>query len=103
MGRQTAVFQVEIPCFKAMRKCAVEAGVIDGQLPLLVSEKALKRINFKLNTATDTAQNFGCSLSLRTTISGHYLMPLLTSSGKTNAVSTAFVNPKAKSLSRRWN
>ena len=68
---------------------------------MLISDKALKRDNINLNTATDTEQIFGCNWSMKATTSGHYVLLLLKLSEKTNAVSTAIVTSKGKKLSRR--
>ena len=75
-----------------------EADVIESELPLFISKKELKQAKFKLDTSSDSAQVFGRTVSLTSTSSGHYLLPLFSFSMSLQASATAFVTSDTKNF-----
>ena len=77
LKRQSAIMKAKLPIVICGEICTIQVDVLEGNLPLLISKSALKRANFSLNTKNDSATFFGRHIPLRTTSSGHYIIPLL--------------------------
>ena len=80
-GRQSALFRAILPIEIAGVKCTLEADIIDGNLPLLISKEAMKRGKMTMNFDQGKAFFQGRQLNLSLTSSGHYKVPILRSNG----------------------
>ena len=67
---------VQLPCMLAGRDVMIEADVVDSDIPLLLSLKAMKGAQVKLDLENDEAEIFGKKVSLNYTTSGHYCIPV---------------------------
>jgi transposase InsO family protein len=65
-----------IPAFLAGQNVTVRTDVVDSDIPLLLSNKAMKRAKVKLDLENDTAQILGVEIALNHTSSGHYCVPI---------------------------
>ena len=66
----------QIPCRIAGKDVTIGVDVVESAIPLLLSLKALKTANTKLNLEQDTAEIFGTEVPLNFTSSGHYCIPI---------------------------
>ena len=67
---------VDLPVWVAKQKCMMEVEVVDSELPMLISKKAMKSVGMIINFSRDTATLNGVEFDLDVTSSGHYLLPL---------------------------
>ena len=67
---------VTIPATLGSRDITISTDVVDKDIPLLLSKKAMKDVGMNLNFETDTVTLFGEDIKLRCTTSGHYSLPL---------------------------
>ena len=67
---------MKVPIEISLSRCYVKICVIEGNLPLLISKSALKRMSAVIDTVRDENEVFGISnpISLRVLQSGHYGM-----------------------------
>ena len=89
MKKQSADFKVVLPIEIAGRLCNLAADVVSSDLPLLMSKAALKKAGAVIDTNNDSLLIFGKKVKLKTTSSGHYILPLLPPG---DLVSTAFIS-----------
>ena len=65
-----------IPVYIGNRKVRIETEVVDKELPLLLSKKAMKKAGMMIDFTNDSVQIFGFHINLKITSSGHYTIPL---------------------------
>ena len=68
---------VLIPACIGEKWVNIQTDVIDLNLPLLLSKKAMKNANTKLDFNADYVEMLGEKIPLQYTTSGHYMIPLL--------------------------
>ena len=76
-GRLESEGKYFIPAVLAGHNVSLEIDVVDSDIPLLLSKKAMKKAGMSINMQDDTVTAFGKKERLVTTSSGHYCMPLL--------------------------
>ena len=69
---------VTIPATLGSHDITISTDVIDKDIPLLLSKRAMKDVGMNLNFERDTVTVFGEDIKLRCTTSGHYSLPLTT-------------------------
>lgn len=67
--------RVSIPCRTAGRDVIIVTDVVDCDLPLLLSKKAMKKGCMKIDVENDTVEVLGVKCKLDITSSGHYVLP----------------------------
>ena len=72
----TSVKRVTLPCFIGKKRATVVTDVVNCNIPLLMSKTSMKRAKMSINFETDSAIISGIETSLRSTTSGHYILPL---------------------------
>ena len=65
-----------IPAVIAGQEITIITDVVESNIPLLLSLKAMKNAKVKLNLENDTVEILGKSVALNNTTSGHYCLPL---------------------------
>ena len=77
------MYKMTFPVEIHSTRCLVEADIIPGKLPLLVSKKALKKMGAIINMENDTLNAFDWknSVKLANTKSGHYAVVITWKSG----------------------
>ena len=65
-----------LPCSIGDAEGYIQADVVPCNIPLLLSRVAMKKGKMTINSEDDTATLMGKSISLPTTVSGHYCLPL---------------------------
>ena len=68
--------RVLLPCYIHGKRCEIETDVVDCNVPLLLSKKAMKKGKMCLDFEKDTVVVGGKPLRLNVSSAGHYLMPL---------------------------
>ena len=68
--------RVILPCYIHGKRSTVETDIVDSEILLLLSRKAMKKGQVVLNFARDVATVAGKEVKLLNTKSGHYLLPL---------------------------
>ena len=68
---------VILPCVITKMDVKIISDVVNADIPLLLSKKAMKRAWTSLNFNDDTAEMFGKKIQLLCTTSGHYHIPIL--------------------------
>ena len=71
-----SIESVEFPCKMAGKNVRIRTDVVNADIPLLLSKEAMKKAEVKLDLVSDTAEIFGKEISLDSTTSGHYCIPL---------------------------
>ena len=66
---------VSIPCRVAGRGVTIIIDVVNCDIPLLLSKRAMKRGCMKIDVENDTVEVFGVKCALSITSSGHYVLP----------------------------
>ena len=74
--RKKSLGYYQIPCSLANKNILLGIDVVDTQIPCLISKEAMKRGKTKINVEEDKIEIFGKMLDLKTTQSGHYILPL---------------------------
>ena len=69
---------VQLPCRLGGKDVLITADVVESDIPLLLSLKAMKKAHVKLDLEKDEAEIFGKRVSLDYTSSGHYIVCQLT-------------------------
>ena len=72
----TSLYKVKIPACIGTNKIFIETDVIDTNVPLLLSQKAMKAASTSINFVDDTVMMFGENQDVILTRSGHYSVPL---------------------------
>ena len=75
-GRLPSLGSYMIPVTLAKKEVILEMDVVESDLPLLLSKKAMKKAQMKIDLAVDTVTAFGNKEKLITTSGGHYCMNL---------------------------
>merc|ERR1719233_1279170 len=83
-GMLRSLGKYSVPAVIAGMKCNIEFDVINSDIPLLLSKKAMKAMKMRIDLDKDTACVWGVTIDLKTAESGHYLLPLLGDSEEVN-------------------
>ena len=87
-GMLRSLGKYSVPAMIAGKTCSIEFDIINSDIPLLMSKKAMKTMKMRIDLEKDTACVWGVTIDLKTTESGHYLLPLL---GDAEEVNIAWV------------
>ena len=87
-GKLPSLGLYTIPVVIAGKNGTIDLDVIDSDIPLLLSKKAMKEMKMKINLEDDTVDVWGKRLDLITTSSGHYCLSLL---GDAEEINVAWV------------
>ena len=68
--------KVTFPCWFGGSRGNLTVDIVDCQIPLLMSRKAMSRANMKINFGNDSAFIHGRNIKLKITRSGHYALPI---------------------------
>jgi len=68
--------RVILPCWIAGMKANIEVDVVECNIPLLLSKKAMKKGKMCLKFVNDSVTNCDKTFKLEETSSGHYILPL---------------------------
>ena len=68
--------EYSIPAVVAGKEVTIRTDVVDSDIPLLLSRKAMKTAGVKMDLESDTAMIFGKDVALNLTTSGHYCIPI---------------------------
>ena len=71
-----SLYMIMIPAYIGSKNVWIEVDVIETDIPLLMSKKAMKKANTTINFKNDTVTMFGEKLNVLVTQSGHYAVPL---------------------------
>ena len=72
----TSLYKVKIPACIGSHKISIETDIIDTNVPLLLSQKAMKAASTSINFVDDSVKMFGENQDVILTRSGHYSVPL---------------------------
>ena len=72
----TSLKKITIPCYLGKIKCSITTDVVDCEVPLLLSKRSMKKVKMLLDFDQDTVTVHGEVLQLKSSTSGHYLLPL---------------------------
>ena len=75
-GMLRSLGRYSVPAMVAGRSWVIDFDIIDSDIPLLMSKGDMKQMKMKIDLEKDTASVWGISVDLKTTNSGHYLLPL---------------------------
>ena len=87
-GMLRSLGRYSVPAMVAGKSWVIDFDIIDSDIPLLMSKGDMKKMKMKIDLEKDTASVWGISVDLKTTNSGHYLLPLL---GEAEEVNIAWV------------
>ena len=76
-GQQQSIFRARLPCTIGGQPCTIDADVIEGNLPLLLSKAGMKKAFMTLWMREDKATIYNLPLELKSTASGPYFIDLL--------------------------
>lgn len=68
--------EYNLPAVVAGKEVFIKTDVVESDIPLLLSRKAMKTAGVKMDLETDTARIFGKDVALNLTTSGHYCIPI---------------------------
>ena len=68
--------EYSIPAVVAGKEVFIQTDVVESDIPLLLSRKAMKTAGVMMDLETDTAKIFGRDVALNLTTSGHYCIPI---------------------------
>lgn len=68
--------EYSLPAVVAGKEVLIMTDVVESDIPLLLSRKAMKTAGVKMDLETDTARIFGKDVALNLTTSGHYCIPI---------------------------
>ena len=94
-----AIKSAQISAVIGSKKFQIEADVIEGDIPLLLSKSSMKRGNMKINFQDDTITILDENIPLMTTPSGDYAIPITKAKqiinnferGSTNSITLALL------------
>ena len=72
----TSLKKVKLPCSIGGKKADITTDVVDCAVPLLLSNRAMRKAKMCLDFGNDSATIGDCKIALRTSTAGHYLLPL---------------------------
>lgn len=67
---------VTVPCSIGGIRGEIKTDVVDCNIPLLLSKKSMKKANMVVNFGSDMVTAYGRHMDLKTSSSGHYLLPI---------------------------
>ena len=70
-GKLRSLGKYSVPAVIAGKNCNIEFDVIDSDIPLLLSKKAMKAMKMRIDLDEDTARVWGVTIDLKTAESGH--------------------------------
>ena len=76
-AKHQSLKQVQIPCIMAGKDVHIHADVVDCNIPLLFSKKAMKFLGMVIDTNEDKVNVFNQNIPLGITSMGHYTMALV--------------------------
>ena len=68
--------KVLVPAVIGKKRVTISANVVDNKIPLLLSKKSMKLADTTMDFTKDEVTMLGETLSLATTASGHYCIPI---------------------------
>ena len=68
--------EFKLPAVIAGKEVFIRTDVVDSDIPLLLSRRAMKTAGVKMDLESDTAMIFGKDVALNLTTSGHYCIPI---------------------------
>ena len=68
--------EFKLPAVIAGKEVFIRTDVVDSDIPLLLSRRAMKTAGVKMDLESDTAMIFGKDVALNMTTSGHYCIPI---------------------------
>ena len=68
--------RVVIPAIIGGKGVKIETGIVECEIPLLLSKDSMKRANTKLDFVSDSVEMFGKKIKLNFASSGHYMIDL---------------------------
>ena len=68
--------EFKLPAVIAGKEVFIRTDVVDSDIPLLLSRRAMKIAGVKMDLESDTAMIFGKDVALNMTTSGHYCIPI---------------------------
>ena len=68
--------RVILPCFIGEMRANVTTDVVDCNIPLLMSKRSMKKARMCLDFESDTVKISDKVIQLRSSMSGHYLLPI---------------------------
>lgn len=66
-----------VPAMIVGKTSEIKFDITDSDIPLLMSKKTMKEMKMRIDLEKDTSSVWGVTIDLKTTESGHYLLPLL--------------------------
>ena len=72
----SSLYKVKLPACIGSQKLFIETDVIDTDVPLLLSQRAMKKAGTSINFVDDSVTMFGEEQDVILTRSGHYSVPL---------------------------
>ena len=75
--RHQSLKRVQIPCIMAGKNVYIHADIVDCNIPLLFSKKAMKFLGMVIDTHEDKVNVFNQNVPLGITSMGHYTMTLV--------------------------
>lgn len=75
-GRLESLGKYYIPLVMAGWKINISVDLIDSDIPLLLSRKAMEKAKMKINFSERTVTAFGKTVSMQSTQSGHPILPI---------------------------
>ena len=68
--------ELKLPAVIAGKEVFIRTDVVDSDIPLLLSRRAMKTAGVKMDLESDTAMIFGKDVALNLTTSGHNCIPI---------------------------
>ena len=100
-GEKLSLDSYQLPANIGGKDIKKKVDVVDSDIPLLLSLKAMKKAKIKLDLEQDSAEILGQSILLNHTTSGHYCVPIAPSEVTIESVNVAFL--KMCSPQERYN
>ena len=68
--------RLTLPCYINGKRSTIDTEVVDCNIPMLLSKKAMKKGGMILNFANDTIKIENDEVTLNSSVAGHYLLPI---------------------------
>ena len=68
--------QVTLPCYLGGKRSTITTDVVDCEIPLLLSKRSMKNVKMIIDFGNDSVKLGQMIIKLRTSSSGHYLLPI---------------------------
>lgn len=72
----TSLKKIKLPCQLGASSATITTDVVDCEIPLLLSKRSMKKVKMCLDFEKDSAKIQGEHINLKSSASGHYLLPL---------------------------